>query len=258
MKINRTLSLILIVLLIGLSFQANILALSLNINGKIEKSSTSYSGISLLSKGKQIFVYLDNEENIPLNYSLIIFQVPYLTFICGGCAIEDTELYINETGVAEPYSEIDFDINITKKFGIIGIDIILGELHHSSLGLVLFNRVLIFGDFSLYRVPSPPVNEPEHASVTAEATSDDRIKLILAKGGQNYDTGYAAEDVDIYVEGQKVIGLTGSWVTGEQLLIGWDGTDYIVGSSDPLPIGSYNLTVSIFDYNIYDGLIDII
>jgi hypothetical protein len=258
MKINRTLSLILIVLLIGLSFQANILALSLNINEKIEKSSTNYSGISMLSKGKQILVYLDNEENIPLNYSLVIFQVPFLTFICGGCAVEDTELYINETGVAGPYSEIDFEINITKKFGLIGIDIILGELHHSSLGLVLFNRVLIFGDFSLYGAPSHPVDEPEHASVTAESTSDGRIKLILAKGGQNYDTGYDAEDVDIFVEGQKVIGLTGSWVTGEQLLIGWDGIDYIIGASEPLANGSYNVTVSIFDDLIYDGLIDII
>jgi flagellin-like protein len=135
------------------------------------------------------------------------------------------------------------------------------EAVSAVIGVILMVAITVAIAATVYVYVSgiigPSTTEQENASVTAEITGNDFIKLILAKGGQNYDTtnGYNASNINIYVEGTAVTGIT-DWKTGQQFLIG-NATAPAVGSAVALTSGTYSVTVSILDTVVYDGDLDV-
>ena len=96
----------------------------------------------------------------------------------------------------------------------------------------------------------------EGASVIGQNT-DNQIKLVLTSGGKTYDDGYnLTDDVDIFVNGDKVeVYTSAAWETGGQILLGYSGTTWQEGST--CTNGNYEVTVVIKDSIVYDGTIKI-
>jgi len=100
------------------------------------------------------------------------------------------------------------------------------------------------------------IPEGETAAVTAEIISSNKIRLILAKGGQNYDNGYPASNVSIFINGDEV-SLSETWEVGEPILIGKEDGNFAVDGTDALSSGTYSVTVSILDTVVYSGELDV-
>ena len=107
--------------------------------------------------------------------------------------------------------------------------------------------------------------EKENASVTVSATDDDRIKILLAAGGQRYSDGYEITDagIHIFVNEDEVSGFTAvTWNVGEPLYIGSDtGTttfNFVADGTTGIAGGDYSVTVTILESVIFDGEVHII
>jgi flagellin-like protein len=107
--------------------------------------------------------------------------------------------------------------------------------------------------------------ETEGASVAVTAAADDRIKVTLTRGGQNYDEtdGYSATDVNIFIDGYEVEELATSpstWYTGEPVYIGLatdTPTAPRAAATTGFADGIYDVSVSILGTAVHDGQITI-
>ncbi len=99
---------------------------------------------------------------------------------------------------------------------------------------------------------SPPPSDAGNAGVTCAKTSGDLLKVR-----QNYNNGYS--NFAIYVDGSFVEGLEniGYWNIGEQIMIGSSNTGGYKVSGNPLSTGEYDVTVSIMDSIVFDGVVKI-
>ena len=110
--------------------------------------------------------------------------------------------------------------------------------------------------------------EKENASVTVEGVAaDDRIKVILAAGGQQYDSdGYDGDDITIYVNDVVVTGIATAvgtgWTVGEPLYLGSDSgtTTWTIAraaGATAFPEDDYTVTVTILDTVVADATVHI-
>ena len=133
------------------------------------------------------------------------------------------------------------------------------EAVSAVIGVILMVAITVAIAATVYvyvsGIASSPEDDTENASVTGSGT-DDQIKLILAHGGENYDSasGYAAANVRAYVDGYLVSGMK-TWLTGGQQLIGGSGTTWLVGST--CAATDYQVTVSIRDTVVFDGTVTV-
>ena len=103
-----------------------------------------------------------------------------------------------------------------------------------------------------------PGSDTENASVAAEGTAD-KIKLVLASGGDDYDEGYTIStgtdnEVTVFVDGYKVTLTSNTWETGGQILIGDNGAStWVEGYT--CAEAEYEVTVSIKNTVVFDGTI---
>ena len=105
-----------------------------------------------------------------------------------------------------------------------------------------------------------PGSDTENASVAAEGTAT-QIKLVLAAGGDDYDTGYtvsagADNEVTVFINGSKATLTAGLWETGGQLLIGYN-TDHWEQGIFTCNEDDYEVTVSIKNTVVFDGTIKV-
>jgi len=110
-------------------------------------------------------------------------------------------------------------------------------------------------------------SQSENAAVTVKG-EDDQIRVILTKGGDNYDptNGYGNDNFAIYVNGKAVNGTEPSnWLVGQNIVLYYDtdttsGSDWNIGSdtgtdqSITTPT-EYAVTVEIMDTVVYDGTV---
>ena len=177
-----------------------------------------------------------------------------------GYPASNVSIFINgdEVSLSETW-EVGEPILIGKKdgnFAVDGTDALSSGTY--SVTVSILDTVVYSGelDVTSQSTTSSSTAAQEDASVTAEVTSDDYIKLILAKGGQNYDDGYDASDVKIYVNGSEV-DFSGNWEVGEPILIGKEDGNFAVDGTDALSSGTYSVTVSILDTVVYSGELDV-
>jgi flagellin-like protein len=102
-----------------------------------------------------------------------------------------------------------------------------------------------------------PGSDTENASVAAEGT-ENKIKLVLASGGDDYNDGYnIINDVSVFIDGSKVdTYTTTTWETGGQLLIG-QTTAGTWNEGETCAEEEYEVTVSIKNTVVFDGTIKV-
>jgi len=136
------------------------------------------------------------------------------------------------------------------------------EAVSAVIGVILMVAITVAIAATLYvyvtGVPMAPKNRKENASVAAEGTGT-QIKLVLAKGGNEYDEGYTIStgtdnEVTIFVNGSKATLTPGLWETGGQVLLGLNGATWEQGSYTCLG-DDYEVTVSIKNTVVFDGTI---
>ncbi len=107
--------------------------------------------------------------------------------------------------------------------------------------------------------------QSENAAVTVKGEND-QIRVILTKGGDNYDptNGYASNDFAIYVDGEKVAGTEPSnWLVGQNIILTYNAskspkwaisgtTGYGTSISSPT---EFAVTVEIMGTVVYDGTV---
>jgi flagellin-like protein len=134
------------------------------------------------------------------------------------------------------------------------------EAVSAVIGVILMVAITVAIAATVYVYVSglvgPSTSGQENASVVGEVTTD-QLKLILSKGGENYDDGYDDADINIYVEGIEVVGVSGSWKTGEQLLIGTNAAGSWKVGEDVETAGVYSVTCSILETVVYNGDLEI-
>ena len=136
------------------------------------------------------------------------------------------------------------------------------EAVSAVIGVILMVAITVAIAATVYvyvsGLASSPGTDTENASVAGEGTAD-KIKLVLAAGGDDYDTGYTIPDeVSIFIDGNKVlVWNTGTWETGGQLLLGLNGGTWTEGGGATCAETEYEVTVSIKDTVVFDGTISV-
>ena len=105
----------------------------------------------------------------------------------------------------------------------------------------------------------------ENAGVTVSESSVNKIKIVLASGGQSYPTGgYLQANIAVFINGSAPVegAPPSTWSVGESILIGSNTSE---GSPDAcidgvygLTPATYDVTVTILDTVVFDGTVKII
>ena len=133
------------------------------------------------------------------------------------------------------------------KFGLAGF--ILGII---GISLIVVVSALTYVYVSSMIGPMPSSSENAAVIVT---TDNNLVRIVLVKGGDNYNIGYTSDEVRIYVGGDLIQSPV-IWQVGEEILVGKIGDTWTTDATSA-PEGEVTVTVTIMDTVIYDGLIDI-
>ena len=150
------------------------------------------------------------------------------------------------------------DIEITGDCNTSGLGtyVVAGDMITECLGIITIRDMSTGLLICSWEFSTSSINDSEDALVVGEGTAN-QIKLVLTSGGNSYDDGYnIANDIRIFINGNNVSSYTTEiWEVGGQILLGLNGVNWAEGYT--CPEGDYEVTISIKDTVVFDGMLTV-